>query len=103
MRPDSATFAPNILFNCCTDLEEPDWRTFSDLELGGCIDAAEDGESGTMIEGGISRDEAQFFTIYGRLIAGGCEAITDCISFHDAECVAAQLCERSSLTLEIVC
>ncbi|MGL4094362.1 hypothetical protein [Agrobacterium cavarae] len=103
MRPVSAAFAPNILFNCCTDLKEPDWSVFANLELGGCIDAAEDGSNDTMIEGGKSRYEAQFFTVYGRLIAGGCEAITDCVSFDEAECIAAQLCERSSLTLEVVC
>lgn len=103
MRPVSAAVSPNILFNCCAGLKEPDWRLFSNLELGGCSDAAEEGISGTMIEGGKSRDEAQFFTIYGRLVAGGCEAITDCISFHDAESVAAQLSERSALTLDIVC
>ncbi len=103
MRPVLAAFAPNILFNCCTDLKEPDWSTFSNLELGGCIDAAEDGESGTMIAGGISRDEAQFFTIYGHLIEGGCEAITDCVNFEDARHIATHLCERSGLTLDIVC
>lgn len=104
MRRVSAAFSPNVFFNCCTDLKEPDWSVFANLELGGCIDAAEEGTSGTMIEGGKSRQEAQLFTIYGRLIFGvGCEAITDCVSFHEAECIAEQLCERSTLTQETVC
>lgn len=103
MRPVTPSFTADELFNCCTGLNEPDWRSFANLELGGCIDAAGEGASGTMIEGGKSRDEAEFFTIYGRLIVGGCEAITDCDSFEMAERVAAHLCALSSLTLEIVC
>ncbi len=94
---------PDILFNCCPRGTEPDWRTFTNLELGGCINAAEDGADETCIEGGKTRDEAEFFTIYGRLQDGGCEAITDCPDFESALSVAARLCARSCLTLAVVC
>lgn len=110
MRPFSLYFAPqepiftaNQLYNCCPGALEPDWTWFSNLELGGCVDAAEPGSTDTAIEGGISRDDAHFFTIYGRLVEGGCEAITDCVGFLDAEIIALHLCETSKLTLEIVC
>lgn len=98
----TTTFRRDELFNCCTNLEEPNWSRFSNLELGGCIDVAGERE-GSAIEGGISRTEAEFFTVYRRLNEGGCEAITDCASIEGAESVAAVLCRRSSLTLEIVC
>lgn len=96
-------FTPRQLYNCCSGEREPDWTRFKNLELGGCIDAAEPGSTNTATEGGISRDEAQFFTIYGRLVEGGCEAVTDCVGFPDSEIIALHLCEISKLTLEIVC
>lgn len=40
---EKASFNSTELFNCCTALREPDWSKFSNLELGGCIDAAEEG------------------------------------------------------------
>lgn len=102
MRP-GPSFSPAELFNCCTAFQEPDWRRFTNLELGGCIDAAEEGADGTCIEGGQSRADAEFFTVYGRLIEGGCEAITDCDDFDGAQRVAAHLCGLSGLTLQIAC
>ncbi|WP_107678003.1 hypothetical protein [Agrobacterium sp. LAD9] len=100
---EKAPFNSAELFNCCTALQEPEWRRFSNLELGGCIDAAQEGMDGTCIEGGKSRDKAEFFTVYGHLIEGGCEAITDCDDFDGAQRVAIHLCGLSGLTLEIVC
>lgn len=102
MRP-GYSFSPEELFNCCTAFQEPDWSRFTNLELGGCIDTAEEGADGTCIEGGQSRADAEFFTIYGRLIEGGCEAITDCEHFDTAHQVAVYLCELSGLTVEQVC
>ena len=94
---------PDIFFNCQPGGLEPDWQRFTNLELGGCIDLAEDGSYGTWIEGGRSRQEAEFFTIYGRLQEGGAEAITDCLDFESARRVTAYLVKRSGLTLEILC
>lgn len=96
-------FTPAELFNCCMDLKEPDWKDFTNLELGGCVDAAGEGPDETCIEGGESREHAQFFTVYGHLSVGGCEAITDSDAFDDAQAVAARLCELSGLTLIIHC
>lgn len=102
MRPTPCP-SPAELFNCCTAFQEPDWSKFTNLELGGCIDAAAEGMDGTCIEGGKSRAEAEFFTIYGHLNEGGCEPITDCDGFDSAQRVATRLCVLSGLTLEIVC
>lgn len=102
MRP-APLLLPARLFNCCTALGEPDWTRFSNLEPGGCIDANENGADEICIEGGHSRNEASFFTIYGHLREGGCEAITDCADFDSAKRVASRLCALSGLTLEIVC
>lgn len=94
---------PKILFNCCENYSEPDWTQFTNLELGGCIDAAEEGSNDTVTEGGIDRHNAQFFSIYGRLVEGGCDVITDCLKFEDAECIGRELQKLSGLPLEIVC
>ena len=102
MRP-GPTFSPEELFNCCAALEAPDWSRFTNLELGGCIDAAGEGTDGTCIEGGKSRDDAEFFTIYGHLKEGGCEAVTDCDDFERAQRIAAHLRSLCGLTLEIHC
>ena len=67
------------------------------------VDAAEEGADGTCIEGGQSRADAEFFTVYGRLTEGGCEVITDCDDFDEAQRVAAHLCGVSGLTLEVLC
>lgn len=102
MRPGTS-FSPAELFDCCTAFKEPDWSKFTNLELGGCIDAAEEGSDGTCIEGGKSRDKAEFFSIYGHRDEGGYEPITDCDDFDDAQRIAARLCALSRLTLEVVC
>ncbi|MBY3335516.1 hypothetical protein HFN99_01030 [Rhizobium laguerreae] len=88
----------SILFNCCTEAKEPDWSRFSNLELGGCID-----DDGYTI-GGIIREEAEFFTVYGRLKGDVCEAITDWHgSFDEAVCTAEELARLSGLPLEVCC
>lgn len=102
MRP-GPSFSPAELFNCCTALQEPDWSKFTNLELGGCIDAAEEGADGTCIEGGRYRADAEFFTVYGGLIDGVYEPITDCDDFDEAQRVAAHLCGLSGLTLQVTC
>lgn len=60
-----------ILFNCCTDFKEPDWRQYTHLELAGCRD--DDGQTDAL----VSAAQAQFLTVYGRLPSGEVEPITD--------------------------
>jgi hypothetical protein len=91
------------LFNCCTNAAEPDWSQFNWLELGGCVDVSDPYEDETCIEGGYRADEAEFFTVYGHLKGGGCEAITDCDTFAEAEVVARYLSSLSGLILAINC
>ena len=89
------------LYNCCTDHREPDWSTYDALELGGCEDDPND--PGTT-NGGLSRKDAQFFTVYGHHKEGGAEAITDIYgSFEQALTVARILDTVSGLQLNIVC
>lgn len=42
----------------------------------------------SIAEDGYSRNDASFFTIYGHLREGGCEAIADCADFDSAKRVA---------------
>ncbi|WP_313609306.1 hypothetical protein [Rhizobium sp.] len=77
MRPETS-FEPFEPFNYCTEHREPDWRLFDALEVDGCIVVAEEGTGDTYVVGGATREEAEFFTVYGHLITVGCEAITDC-------------------------
>lgn len=85
-------------YNCCTNDQEPDWTQFTNLELGGCI------EEEDCTTGGIDREEAEFFTIYGRLKEGGCEAITDVVdNVEVAISVAEEHSKRSKLPLNIFC
>lgn len=85
-------------YNCCPGDQEPDWSLYSHLELDGCVE----GEGETI--GQINRDDAEFFTIYGRFIKGGCEAITDVVDdYHVAERVAEEHAHRAKLPLNIYC
>jgi hypothetical protein len=90
--------ADDTLFNCCTGNEPPDWSQFSWLEIGGCTtERNEDGEE--WVNGGESDDVAEFWTVYGRLKEGGCEAITDCATRAAVDDVAGQLTKLSGLPL----
>lgn len=91
----------DVLFNCCTNAEEPDWSRFDGIELGGCeMDPEEDG----VVNGGIDREQAEFFCVYGHLKEGGCEAITDWHgSFEEAVGIAAELARISGHPMSIVC
>lgn len=79
--------------------DTPDWSRYSALEIGGCIDC--DG-AGT-IEGGHDRNEAAFFTVYGRLTEGGCDAITDAATFDQIAEIAARLGAISGLQINTYC
>lgn len=91
------------LFNCCHKAEEPDWSDFDALEVGGCIVEEEEGSDETFTIGGIARDEAQFFTVYGHLKVGGVEAITDCDTFDEVIEVANILAERTGFPVHVCC
>lgn len=98
------TMDNSILFNCCTDHAAPNWSQYYALELGGCIEAKCTVTSDTWTEGGYHRSDAEFFTVYGHLKEGGCEAITDWHgSFDEAVCTAEELARLSGLPLEVRC
>lgn len=99
----STGLTPGELFNCCPGLAAPDWALFDALEVGGCCDVAEEGADETCIEGGKTRDEAEFFTVYGRLKEGGCEAITDLDTYEHAKFAAHALGDLSGLPVHICC
>lgn len=82
-----------ILFNCCTDNREPDWKQFDWLETGGCVEDKEEG----ITHGGIDDAEAEFWTVYAHLKVGGVEAITDCKTRAEVDAVAEQLSVLSKL------
>lgn len=99
----TSTMDNATLYNCCTDCAAPDWSLFDNLELGGCKDLSEEGDDDTYISGGYSAAEADFFTIYGHLKTGGCEAITDCKTFDEAVDVGLELTALSGLRVFVVC
>lgn len=104
----------DIYFNCCTGCREPDWRQFSNLELGGCCTSSRssvDARTGAITtdswtDGGQSLEESDFFTVYGRFHDGSVEAITDINRVNEndpaalARKIAAELEKRSGLKLE---
>lgn len=104
-----AAFIPSDLFNCCANGAAPDWSQFDALEIGGCIDDADEdmrarGETYTV--GGIDRASAEFFTVYGHYRPGhgqGVDAVTDCETFEKAQAVAAELSRLSGLPVSIMC
>ena len=74
-----------ISWNCCPDLQEPDWSVYDALELAGCLE-----ENGCVerVEEGTT---PTFYTIYGHLVGGGCEALHDWPSnFRDIGAIRAQ-------------
>ncbi len=92
------------LFNCCTNHAAPDWTLFDALEVNGCIDLHEpDNRGGTCIQGGEPRATAEFFTVYGHMKEGGCEAISDLATLPEAEAVAAYLSGMTGLPVHVCC
>lgn len=90
------------LYNCCTGFQEPDWSLFCGLELGGCVtEKMPNGDEFTI--GGISRDKAEFFTVYGRLKEGGCDAITDADTLERAVTIMRRFEGRTGLQGSIDC
>lgn len=87
------------LYNCCTNHAAPDWSTFSWLEIGGCT-SEKDEDGNEWVNGGVDDAEAEFWTVYGRLNDGGCDAITDCMTRADVHAVAAELSKLSGLEIK---
>lgn len=88
------------LFNCCTDCQAPDWSQFSWLETGGCTTETNPVTGQEWTNGGEPDDVAEFWTVYGRLKEGGCEAITDCYTRAEVDSVAQRLSELSGLPIQ---
>lgn len=107
-------FTNDQLFNMTKDHAAPDWTNYAHLEIGGCIDANEDPSApfsptqATDIIGGMDRDTAQFFTVYGRLHADEhgvmlAEAITDCNTLSSAQEIAALFTGWTHLPVHLEC
>lgn len=74
-----------ITWSDCPDQKEPDWRVYDALELADCLQG----------DGYVERVEADttptFYTRYGHLTGGGCEALHDWPDgYHDLEAIRAQ-------------
>jgi hypothetical protein len=86
-----------VTWNCCPDNKEPDWGVYDALELAGCV--AEDGH----VERVEEDTPPSFYTVYGHLIGGGCEALHDWPDgFDDLEAIRAQcaaLADRFGFTV----
>jgi len=85
-----------ITWNCCTHGQEPDWSDYDAIELGGC--AITEG----CTERVMNSADADFFTLFGHLKQGGCEAIHDWpLGFKEFEVIrneCAALADRVGLT-----
>lgn len=92
-----------VLFNCCTNHEAPDWNLFNAIEIGGCRNDADEDADDTCICGGYSADEAEFFTVYGHLIDGGVEAITDAATFEEAQAIAKTFASQNGFEIRTMC
>lgn len=92
-----------VLFNCCTNNEAPDWKLFDAIEIGGCRNDADEGADDTCICGGYSADEAEFFTVYGHLIEGGVDAITDASTFEEAQAIATLFAKQNGFEIVVTC
>lgn len=95
------------LFNLMSHCKAPDWKLFKALEIGACLDEAEQDErnDGTQIEA-CGYDDAEFLTIYGVMHPqeDGLElreAITDCENANAALRVAVELMKRSGLSCQL--
>jgi len=88
-----------VYFNCCTENAAPNWSQFASLETGGCTTETNPATGETWTNGGESDDVAEFWTVYGRLIEGGCEAITDCKTRAEVDAAVLRLSELSGLPI----
>ena len=93
----------SVLYNCCTNHEAPDWERFDAIEVGGCRNEADQGADDTYICGGYTADEAEFFTVYGHLVEGGVEAITDAPTLERAQAIANIFANQNGFEISIFC
>lgn len=93
----------SALYNCCTNHEAPDWERFDAIEVGGCRNEADQGEGDTCICGGYTADEAEFFTVYGHLVEGGVEAITDAPTLDRAQAIANIFASQNGFEISVIC
>ncbi|MDI6625899.1 MAG: hypothetical protein QME55_14300 [Brevundimonas sp.] len=99
---DPLPIDPAVLFNCCTDGAQPDWRDFTVLQIGGCrMDPDGDGA----VDGGQDRANTEFYTVYGINADGEALAITDLpdANLDQAKAVADTLSGLSGLSVELHC
>lgn len=76
-------------------LAAPDWSQFVTLEIDGCI---QEGADEDYVRGGMSDEDAQFWTIYGRMKETGLVvALQDCVSRAEADHVLIEMMRLSGL------
>jgi hypothetical protein len=87
-------------YNCCVDGREPDWNDFDAIEIDCC--SSELSSTGSTWAERVPVHEAEFFTVFGHLKEGGCEAITDVSTRKLANCIATIFREKSGMRCRIV-
>ncbi len=91
-------YANWLLFNGCTNFQEPDWSNFRQLEISPVKDIGSD-DGGTYCAP-LTFDEAEkadFWSVYGRHYDGCAEVITDAETEEDIRAIARILTQRSGL------
>lgn len=80
-----------ITWSCCTNCEPPDWTAYNALEIAGCVEYGK-GTEAAIVER-VDGEPADFFTLYGRLVDGGCEALHD-FDLGEDEIAIISACEK---------
>lgn len=91
-------FTNDLLFNCQPDCAEPDWNWYQVLEIAGCINT-ETVDGVEHVESGVPHIDSEFFGIYGVLLSGEAEAITDVGCWDTALAVLDHLSRSSGLSI----
>jgi len=76
----------SVLYNCCPDHKAPNWKQFDALELHGVYvdDYGQSHHTNNL-------HEINCWSIFGHLLEGGTECITDCKSLEQARDVLKRL------------
>lgn len=74
------------IFNNCPGGTEPEWSLYDGLEIYPCRDVSDSGDESEIEQ--CEPPQAQFWTVYGHLKAGGLEALHDSPTEQDAESIA---------------
>ena len=88
------------LYNCCTHACEPDWNDFDALEIDCC--ASKILSQGSTWTERVPLHEAEFFTVFGHLKEGGCEAITDVSTRKLAKSIAELFSNKIGISCKIL-